>query len=759
MYIFNKFTACANTSLNFAIEIAEELGHGYVGTEHIVLGILKEKQSVASTILNQESVTYQKYFKKVVNAIGRSAKTIMSADDFTPQTKRVLKLAVMEGARLNKDLISTEIILLAILEQQESQAFILLEELGANIDKLLLKIDTAMEDKKMALDRSSKTAPKEPKVKLLQQYSENLMEKAKTGDIDPVIGRKKEIERMVAILSRRKKNNPCLIGEAGVGKTALAEGLALKIVEGNVPDFLLDKEIYMLDLSLVIAGTKYRGDFEDRIKGIIDEVSENEKIILFIDEIHTIVGAGSAEGGADAANIMKPILSKGKFKVIGATTVKEYRKFIEKDSALERRFAPIKVKEPTTDETINILTGIRDKLEAHHHLEISDDAIKSAVMLSKRYIIDRCLPDKAIDLVDEAAAMIRSRTNKEIAEDILSENHIQEVISKWTEIPLEELSSTDSKRLLEMENKLNEVVIGQEAAIKSLCNSIRRSRIGLNPPDRPIGSFMFLGSSGVGKTLLCKKLAKQMFLKEASLIKLDMSEYMEKHSVSKLIGSPPGYVGFDEGGYLTERVAKNPYSLILFDEIEKAHTDVCNILLQVLDEGKLTDSQGHCVDFKNTVIIFTSNIGTDILTNSNNTLGFNIQDNNESRNKEVLSELKKHFKTEFINRLDEVIIFNKLKLEDIEKISAIELDKLARRAHSIGIDLEFSKACVSAISKEACCDKYGAREIGRIIAKNIENILTYKYLNKEFEAADTVLCDFDGTQYFLIGIDEKVAAS
>ena len=760
MYIFNKFTAYANTVLNLAIETAEQLGHVYVGTEHIVLGILKEKQSVACKILNEQDITYQEYLKKVVNDINIEPETFLTADDFTPATKRVLKLAVMEGARLNKELISTEIILLALVEQQECKAIELLYDLDIDMDELLFRIDISMEDKEMTSEKSNKNNKKENKIKLLPQYSENLMEKARNGEIDPVIGREKEIQRMVAILSRRKKNNPCLIGEAGVGKTALAEGLALKITNGEVPGFLKDKEIYLLDLNLVIAGTKYRGDFEDRIKGIIDEVSQNENIILFIDEIHTIVGAGSAEGGADAANIMKPILSKGKFKVIGATTIKEYRKFIEKDSALERRFAPIKVEEPTAEETIIILTGIRDKLEAHHHIEISDEAIESAVSLSKRYITDRFLPDKAIDLVDEASAMIRSRASIENNEDILLEKHIQEVISRWTEIPLEKLSSTDSKRLLNMENNLKKAVIGQDKAIKSLCDAIRRSRIGLNPPNRPIGSFMFLGSSGVGKTLLCKELAKQMFLKEDSIIKLDMSEYMEKHSVAKLIGAPPGYVGFDEGGYLTERVAKNPYSLILFDEIEKAHVDVCNILLQVLDEGKLTDSQGHCVDFKNTIIIFTSNIGSDILTNSNAILGFNSGENTvENQDRQVIRELKKRFKVEFINRLDEVIVFKKLDRKDIKEITEIELNNLSERATNIGIELTFSDNCVEAISKEGYSDKYGAREIDRIISKNIENILTYKYLNKEFTSCNKVLCNYVDDEYTLTGIDERVIAS
>lgn len=762
MYIFNKFTASANTVLNLAIEQAEKLGHTFVGTEHILLGILKEGKTAAACVLKELGVSYRKYFRFIEESLGSGDKTNLCAEDFTPKTKRVLKIAVMESAHMNKEFVDTEVMLLALAQELDSSAVIILTQMGINIDDLLFKMDVILDEstnKEKIKDLPEKTHDS-TKLKMLPKFSENLIESAKRGNIDPVIGRDDEIRRMVAVLSRRRKNNPCLIGEAGVGKTALAEGLALRIEQEQVPDFLLDKQIYALDLNLVIAGTKYRGDFEDRIKGIIDEVKENKNIILFIDEIHTIVGAGSSEGGVDAANIMKPLLSKGDFKVIGATTLKEYRKYIEKDSALERRFAKIYVDEPTKSQTKNILFGLRDKLEEHHHIEIKDEAIEAAVNLSKRYITNRCLPDKAIDLIDEAAATLRSRWKDSKPEDVLCQRHIQEVVSGWTDIPISELTMNAGKRLACMEDTINSAVIGQREAVKSLCNAIRRGRVGISSQTRPIGSFMFLGASGVGKTLLCKTLAKQIFLKEKSLIKLDMSEYMEKHSVSKLIGSPPGYVGFDEGGYLSERVSRHPYSVVVFDEIEKAHPDVSNLLLQVLDEGVLTDAQGRLVDFKNTIIIFTSNIGSDIISENRSALGFSPEDSPEKdRQRLLFEELKKHFKTEFLNRLDEIIVFRKLGRSDIEAITRLELGELSSRAAKLGLELAFSDNCVKALSSEAYSEKFGAREIKRTISKRIENLITDSVLLKKFEPSDSVLCDFQKNSYKFIKTNEKVIAS
>ncbi|MBE6753998.1 MAG: ATP-dependent Clp protease ATP-binding subunit, partial [Ruminococcaceae bacterium] len=641
----------------------------------------------------------------------------------------------------------------------------------------------------------------------LDQFGRDLTAAAKSGEIDPVIGRQTEIERVLQILSRRTKNNPCLIGEPGVGKTAIAEGLALKIAAGEVPENLADKRVFSLDLTSMVAGTKYRGDFEERIKAAIDEVVSAGNIILFIDEIHTIIGAGSAEGSTDAANILKPQLARGKFQVIGATTIEEYRKHIEKDAALERRFQPVMVDEPTEEQTVLILQGLRDRYEAHHKVRIPDDAIAAAVSLSSRYIADRFLPDKAIDLVDEAASRVRLacqtapasvkeleerlkaitaekneavraqqfesaaalrdeerklsdqlqqqrsdwKTNAERTGAMVTVEDIAGIVAQWTGIPVTQLTQEESERMLHMEDILHQRIVGQDEAVKAVAKAIRRGRVGLKDPNRPVGSFIFLGPTGVGKTELCKALAQAMFGDENSMIRLDMSEFMEKHTTSKLIGSPPGYVGYDEGGQLTEKIRRRPYSVVLFDEIEKAHPDVFNILLQILEDGRITDSQGRTVSFKNTIIIMTSNVGAHLLTEQRQAIGFggsDTQDADHSRvSEQVLGELKKTFRPEFLNRVDDIIVFHKLNDENIRHIAERMLDKLAARMSSLGITLRINSGVAETIAKEGFDPVYGARPLRRAIQSRIEDPLSEALLEGRFKQGDAVLCSFDGSNF------------
>lgn len=808
MYEFSGFTQKANKALNLAIEVAENFGHDYIGTEHILLGLLKEKTGVAAVTLASCGVSEQAICEQIENGGGNGFKTNLTPNNFTPRTKRVLRSALFISSKVGY--VGTEHILIAILSEKDSYAVKFLQKLGINENLIMNTLSGNIaknsnlenqyfdEEKKFGNNFDENQSGS---LNSLEKFGRDLTKSAQNGEIDPVIGREKEIERVIQILSRRTKNNPVLIGEPGVGKTAVAEGLALEIAKGNVPDILRDKKIVSLDLTGMIAGAKYRGDFEERIKSAIDEVKKSKNIILFIDELHTIVGAGSAEGSADAANILKPSLARGDFQVIGATTLNEYRKYIEKDSALERRFQPVKVGEPTQEQAIEILKGLRDSYEAHHKVKITDDAILSAVKLSSRYIADRYLPDKAIDLIDEGASKVRLKSltspenvknleikiadlekekasaineqdferaakirdeQKEVQNELEKaknkwqenrKNHngevnaeiIAEIVSDWSGVPVVQLTKEESDRLLNMENVLHERVVGQNEAVNTISRAIRRGRVGLKDPKRPVGSFIFLGPTGVGKTELCKALAQAMFGDENAMLRLDMSEYMEKHTVSKLIGAPPGYVGFDEGGQLTEKVRRKPYSVVLFDEIEKAHPDVFNMLLQILDDGRLTDAQGRTVDFKNTIIIMTSNIGARLLTEKQNSLGF-VQNNSEKEIENtkqlMLAELKNVFRPEFLNRVDDIIIFNKLSFDEIKQIAQKLLNSLKTRLENLNIQIEFTENALKEISNKGFDDVYGARPLRRAITSNIEDTLSEKMLDGSFSEGDSVKCDF-----------------
>ncbi|WP_195200516.1 ATP-dependent Clp protease ATP-binding subunit [Faecalispora jeddahensis] len=815
MYRFNGFTEKANTALNLAIESAENLGHTYIGSEHIVLGLLKEGTGVAATVLNKLQVTAAQLEQLMSEKIGTGTKTSLSADDFTPRSKRILQIAVMEAARLGHNYVGTEHLLIAILSEGDSYGVRFLQSLGAKSGDILNEISSALssgEDSAPAPGMSSTSSGKGGKsaTKTLDQFGRDLTALAAKGGIDPVIGRQTEIERVIQILSRRTKNNPCLIGEPGVGKTAVAEGLALKIAEGQVPELLKNKRVITLDLTGMVAGTKYRGDFEERIKAAMDEVRSAGNIILFIDELHTIIGAGSAEGSTDAANILKPALARGDFQVIGATTINEYRKYIEKDAALERRFQPVMVGEPSEEEAVEILKGLRDRYEAHHKVKITDEAIDAAVKLSSRYIADRFLPDKAIDLMDEASSRVRLRSftaptdlqeleksikeleqekaaainaqeferaakvrdeEKKAKEELerqknlwtekrsheggeVTPEDIANVVSVWTGIPVVQLTEEESERLLHLEETLHQRLVGQEEAVSAVSRAIRRGRVGLKDPKRPVGSFIFLGPTGVGKTELTKALAEAMFGDENAMIRLDMSEYMEKHTVSRLVGSPPGYVGYDEGGQLTEAVRRKPYSVVLFDEIEKAHPDVFNILLQILEDGRLTDAQGRKVDFKNTVIIMTSNVGARLITEKKGSLGFASEDNqkldSEKVKELVLGELKSTFRPEFLNRVDDIIVFHKLTDEDIREIAGRMLKTLQKRLSEIGISAEFAEAAVAEIAKEGFDPIYGARPLRRAIQTKLEDRLSELMLEGKVHAGNRVVCDFENGEFIFV---------
>ncbi len=793
MYEFKGFTSKANNALNLAMQSAGAMGHTYIGTEHILLGLAKEGSGVAATALRNAGLKTDELEKRIKEASGYSRPRTLTPSDFTPRAKRVMQNAVIIASRSGSSYVGTEHLLLSIIQEDDSYAYNFLSELNVNMN-------TVMDSAEEIVGESDGSDRGSGENTALEKFGRDLTKAAKNGEIDPVIGREKEIERVIQILSRRTKNNPVLIGEPGVGKTAVAEGLALKIVEGQVPEILKDKRIVTLDLTGMIAGSKYRGDFEERIKNAIDEVKKSKDIILFIDELHTIVGAGSSEGSTDAANILKPSLARGDFQVIGATTVSEYRKYIEKDAALERRFQPVNVGEPSKEETEQILFGLRDRYEAHHKVKISDEAIKAAVSLSSRYIADRFLPDKAIDLIDESASKVRLKSmttppnlkqledkiksldaekqsavneqeferaaklrdeQKSLQELLDAENKkwndakssatgevtaedIAEVVSDSTGIPVVQLTEEESDRLLRMESILHDRVVGQDEAVKAVAKAIRRGRVGLKDPKRPVGSFIFLGPTGVGKTELCKALAQAMFGDENAMIRLDMSEFMEKHTVSKLIGSPPGYVGYDEGSAFTEKVRRRPYSVILFDEIEKAHPDVFNALLQILDDGRLTDSQGRTVDFKNTVIIMTSNVGARLLTEKQNALGFtgNAEKADENVKELVLGELKNTFRPEFLNRVDDIIVFNKLTTDEIKEIAVKMLEGLKERLKGIEIDVEFTDAAITAIADEGFDESYGARPLRRAITSKIEDELSEKILDGSVKKGDKVTCDF-----------------
>ena len=805
MYRFNSFTTKANEVLNLAIKSAETYGHNYIGTEHILVGLLSTDSTVPA--LTNNGVTYEGVDRLIREEIGVGNPTSLTPDDFTPRAKRIIEISFQIARTMRNSYVSVEHILAALLKEEDSYAVKFINELGTDSQRILDDLITDLSSNSYDSNQQSGSKKKgKSKTPTLDEFGKNLTELAKQGKIDPVIGREKEIKRVIQILSRRNKNNPCLIGEPGVGKTAIAEGLALKIVNGEVPEMLANKTIYSLDLTSMVAGTKYRGDFEERIKKAMDEVKDNKDVILFIDEIHNIMGAGAAEGAVDAANILKPSLARGEIQVIGATTISEYRKNIEKDAALERRFQPVTVGEPSEEETVEILKGLRDKYEAHHKVKITDEAIDSAVKLSSRYINDRFLPDKAIDLIDEAASVVRlnaytlpqnlkdmedeiKRLNAEKQDAVnnqkfedaakfrdkaneltkllddekskwrntsnhdvkaVSSDEIAQVVSSWTGVPVSQLTKEESERLLNMENILHERIVGQDKAVSAISKAIRRGRVGLKNPNRPIGSFIFLGPTGVGKTELCKSLAEAMFGDENAIIKLDMSEYMEKHTVSKLIGAPPGYVGFDEGGQLTEKIRRKPYSVVLFDEIEKAHPDVFNMLLQILEDGVLTDSQGRKVSFKNAIIIMTSNVGASKITDEKLALGFGQEDGKKLSIEDlVMPDLKKTFKPEFLNRLDDIIVFNQLEQSDIEEIAKRMLKSLQKRTQDLGIELDFTDAAITELAKEGFDKTYGARPLRRAIQSKIEDKLSESILDKTIGEGSKCTVDFaDGEFQF-----------
>ena len=809
MYNFKGFTQKANDALNIAISQASAMGHTYIGTEHLLLGLALEGSGVAAVVLKSSGLSSDDLTTLIRNSVGVGNVTSLSPDDFTPRSKRVMQNAVMYSARIGHNFVGTEHLLMAILSEGDSYAVRFLEESGVSVQAVMSSLRASLgENSRRSSPYSGESGREETenasnkRAKTLEKFGRDLTAAAKAGEIDPVIGRDEEITRVIQILSRRTKNNPVLVGEPGVGKTAVAEGLARKISEGDVPEILLDKRVVSLNLTSMIAGTKYRGDFEERIKSVIEELAEAKDIILFIDELHTIVGAGSAEGSADAANILKPSLAKGDFQVIGATTLQEYRKYIDKDSALERRFQPVTVAEPTAEQSVSILMGLRDRYEAHHKVTITKEAIEAAVKLSERYIADRFLPDKAIDLIDEAASKVRlgamippeefknfeaeiEDLEKEKSEAVNSQDFeraakirdtvkrkkeefekfkdalrekksalhsevtpedIAEVVSLWSGVPVRELTREESERLVNLESELHRRVIGQNEAVTAVARAVRRSRSGLRSPNRPVGSFIFLGPTGVGKTELTKALAQCMFGDENAMLRLDMSEYMEKHTVSKLIGSPPGYVGFEEGGQLTEKVRRKPYSVILFDEIEKAHPDVFNMLLQILEDGRLTDSQGRTVNFCNTVIIMTSNVGARQIVSDNMTLGFTPQDGKEAASDAkirdtVMSELRSVFRPEFLNRVDDIIVFGKLTEDEIKEIAALMTDNLKDRMKALGLEFEVSEEALLKISREGFDDTYGARPLRRAIVTKIEDVLSEKLLSGEFAGAKRILCD------------------
>lgn len=808
MYKFNGFTEKANAAVNRAIEYAQKLGHTYVGSEHILYGVLTEEGTVASSVLEELGVRSEMLDKIIRQESDVGSQTILTPNDFTPRSKRVMQLAVMQASRMGQKYVGTEHLLLALISDVESFAVRFLAAMNVRPNDIVERLRGKFSnDGSFDTPNGGESQSTRENTRTLDQFGRDLTAAAAKGEIDPVIGRQEEIERVIQILSRRTKNNPCLIGEPGVGKTAVAEGLALKIAQGEVPELLKNKRVISLDLTGMVAGTKYRGDFEDRISKAIEEVKNAKNVILFIDELHTIIGAGSAEGSADAANILKPSLARGDFQVIGATTVNEYRKYIEKDAALERRFQPVTVGEPTEDETVEILKGLRDRYEAHHKVRITDEAIHAAVKLSSRYIADRYLPDKAIDLVDEACSKVRLRAYT--APDDLHEleNHIKQleqekaaavnaqdferaaelrdeqkklnetleakkkewqdknehtngevtpediaqIVSGWTGVPVVQLTEAESKRLLKMETELHQRIVGQDEAVSAVSKAIRRGRVGLKDPKRPIGSFIFLGPTGVGKTELCKALAQAMFGDENAMIRLDMSEFMEKHTVSKLIGSPPGYVGFDEGGQLTEQVRRHPYSVILFDEIEKAHPDVFNVLLQILDDGRLTDAQGRHVNFKNTVIIMTSNVGARMITEKQNArLGFAGSEDKTGDNRihdMVMNELKNTFRPEFLNRVDDIIVFNKLRAEDIEEIARRMLVTLQKRLQDMDITAVFEDSAIQAVAKAGFDEVYGARPLRRAIQSKIEDRISELMLEGSVKSGDKMTCRFENDDF------------
>ena len=808
------YTAKAKKAIDIATRISKSLHHSYIGTEHILLGLLKEGTGVASQVLADNGVEYDKVLELIEELIAPGNAVAVLVDGLSPRAAHVLEVSKAEAARFHSEKIGTEHLLIAMIKETECVASRLLNTLSVNVQKMYVDTLIAMgEDVSQYKDEFQNGKPGKRKnaegTPSLDQFSRDLTELARDGKLDPVVGRETEIDRVIQILSRRSKNNPCLIGEPGVGKTAIVEGIAERIMGGMVPDTVLGKRVVSLDLSGIVAGSKYRGEFEERIKKVLAEVAKAGNVLLFIDEIHTIIGAGGAEGAIDASNILKPALARGEVQVIGATTIEEYRKYIEKDAALERRFQPVVVEEPTEEEAISILKGLRGQYESHHHVTITDEAVEAAVRLSARYINDRFLPDKAIDLMDEAAAKVRlhvggdpreaAELRREIAESqetleqalsggdleaareaqtkrqeleekleklnakakqggrrhhqTVGEDEIADVVSGWTKIPVKKLTEGEAARLKKLEAALHKRVIGQEEAVSAVAKAVRRGRVGLKDPKRPIGSFLFLGPTGVGKTEISKALAEAVFGQEQAMIRVDMSEYMEKHSVSKMIGSPPGYVGHEDGGQLSEKVRRNPYAVILFDEIEKAHPDVFNILLQVLDDGHITDSQGRKVDFKNTIIIMTSNAGAQAIVEPKK-LGF-ASGNDEKQNYErmkgsVMEEVRRIFKPEFLNRIDETIVFRALNKDDMKQIVGLMTKELAKRCETqLGITLVVRDAAKQYIVDKAYDPKYGARPLRRKIQDEIEDPLAEKLLDGSIRRGDEVIVTTKKNAIFL----------
>ncbi|TCS81580.1 ATP-dependent Clp protease ATP-binding subunit [Tepidibacillus fermentans] len=799
--MFGRFTERSQKVLTLAQEEAVRLGHHNIGTEHILLGLVKEGEGIAAKALQALNISLEKVQNEVEALIGKGHEKPMSVS-YTPRAKKVIELSMDEARKLGHTYVGTEHILLGLIREGEGVAARVLNNLGVSLNKARQQVLQLLGNSEVV--SSNQSHSNHHSTPTLDELARDLTAIAKEGGLDPVIGREREIERVIQVLSRRTKNNPVLIGEPGVGKTAIAEGLAQRIINNEIPETLRDKRVMSLDMGTLVAGTKYRGEFEDRLKKIMEEIRQAGNVILFIDELHTLIGAGGAEGAIDASNILKPALARGELQAIGATTLDEYRKYIEKDAALERRFQPIMVDEPTVEETIQILKGLRDKYEAHHRVKITNEAIEAAVRLSDRYITDRFLPDKAIDLIDEAASKVRlvsytvppnlkeleaqlaevkkekeaavqsqefekaaslrdkeqqlkeelERTKNEWKEhqgrtdtEVTVED-IAQVVSSWTGIPVSKINEEESERLLKMEDILHQRVIGQEEAVRAISRAIRRARAGLKDPKRPIGSFIFLGPTGVGKTELARALAEAMFGDENAIIRIDMSEYMEKHSTSRLIGAPPGYVGYEEGGQLTEKVRRKPYSVVLLDEIEKAHPEVFNILLQVLEDGRLTDGKGRTVDFRNTIIVMTSNVGAEMIKKSTG-LGFSTrtaEQDYDSMKDRVIGELKRSFRPEFLNRLDEIIVFHSLNEEHIKQIATLLAEQLRKRLIEFGVDFELTEAAKDFLAKEGYDPNFGARPLRRALQKHIEDKLSEELLKGTIKKGDKVTIDVENNE-------------
>ena len=821
--MFERFTEKAIKVVMLSQEESRRLGHNFVGTEQILLGLVGEGAGVATKVLKAMGVNLKDARMEVERIIGRGSGFVAVEIPFTPRAKRVLEMAIEEARDLGHSYIGTEHIILALLEEEDGVATRVLENLGVDLSRVRTEILSQIgENVEIVLsgNNSDSGIYDSSKTATLEEFTTNITQTAIDGKLDPCVGRQKEIERVIQILARRSKNNPVLIGEPGVGKTAVAEGLAQRIVQKDIPDLLEDKLVISLDIGLLLAGTKYRGEFEERLKRIIDEVQEAANIILVIDEVHTLIGAGAAEGAIDAANILKPALARGELQVIGATTIEEYRKYIERDAALERRFQPVHVNEPSVKDTIEILRGLRERYERHHSLQISDEAIAAAAKMGAQFIADRFLPDKAIDLIDEAGSRVRlmnyrlpeaaleldqelrdllkdkdasvrlqnfenagqlrdremeirsqisaiifstkqrqSKSKKDRA--VVTEDDVAQVVAAWTGIPVNKISKTESEKLLNMEDKLHERIIGQHQAVVSVSKAIKRARVGLRNPDRPIASFIFAGPTGVGKTELTKALASYFFGAEDTMIRLDMSEYMERHTVAKLIGSPPGYVGYSEGGQLTEAVRRKPYTVVLFDEIEKAHPDIFNLLLQILEDGRLTDSKGRLIDFKNTLIIMTSNVGAKVIEKgaTNGSLGFDVEEDNANTAYQRISnlvneELKNHFKPEFLNRLDEIIIFSQLTKDDVSQIAEIMIKQLTNRVFEQGIRLQVTQRVKERLTDEGFNPIYGARPLRRAVMRLLEDNLASEFLTADLKEGTTIIVDLDNVDKITVFVKQ-----